>query len=120
MLGRMQDETPDTLMVPATSAKSLNAVTFAENEAGLALPPNSSDSQSYRALVKLASSAISHDRKQMGFLLIFNVAMGILIGTWYSNIANDEKDAMENVRCIFHTIIFTIFIGMAPTIITCE
>lgn len=120
MTSRIHDESTGALMAPVDSEKALKAATLAEMEVDLILPSNSYHPIPFGALTKLAISAISPKLRYTFFLFAFFIAVGVFIGTCYSDVGNKTNLINENTQCIYYTIVFTIFIGTLPTIITCK
>lgn len=112
MVSREHNEAVDILM----AGKNSNAVPLVE--AGLTVPP-SFVSQSFGALVERAFATILSDKKIMFLQFASYVLMAVFIGISNYDIGNDAALAMKNVSCIFFTILFTIIVGMMPTILTC-
>lgn len=113
----MHDEAAGNLMVVVDPGRTLNTDTPAQIETGLAAP--ACHSHTFGALVKLASTAILRSRKYMFLKFAFYIVMSVFIGSEFYDIGNDETKVKKNVGCIFFTIIFTICIGMMPSILTC-
>lgn len=70
-------------------------------------------------LMKRAFKTILRDKQLMHMRLASHVIVGAIIGMIYYDIGNDASKVISNAGCIFFTMLFTMFTGMMPTILTC-
>lgn len=71
-------------------------------------------------LLKRAFKTILRDKQLMHMRLASHVIVGSIIGMIYYDIGNEASKVISNAGCIFFTILFTMFTGMMPTILTCK
>lgn len=71
-------------------------------------------------LWKRAFTTILRDKQLMHMRLAAHVIVGSIIGMIYYDIGNEASKVMSNSGCIFFTMLFTMFTGMMPTILTCK
>lgn len=71
-------------------------------------------------LLKRAFKTILRDKQLMHMRLAAHVIVGTIIGMIYYDIGNEASKVISNAGCIFFTILFTMFTGMMPTILTCK
>lgn len=71
-------------------------------------------------LLKRAFKTILRDKQLMHMRLAAHVIVGAIIGMIYYDIGNEASKVISNAGCIFFTILFTMFTGMMPTILTCK
>lgn len=63
---------------------------------------------------------ILRDKQLMHMRLAAHLIVGSIIGMIYYDIGNEAGKVMDNSGCIFFTMLFTMFTGMMPTILTCN
>lgn len=71
-------------------------------------------------LLKRAFKTILRDKQLMHMRLAAHVIVGAIIGMIYYDIGNEASKVISNAGCIFFTMLFTMFTGMMPTILTCK
>lgn len=71
-------------------------------------------------LLKRAFKTILRDKQLMHMRLASHVIVGTIIGMIYYDIGNEASKALDNLGCTFFTMLFTMFTGMMPTILTCK
>lgn len=81
--------------------------------------PTSSWSQ-FWILLKRAFKTILRDKQLMHMRLLAHVIVGTIIGMIYYDIGNEGSKVLDNLGCTFFTMLFTMFTGMMPTILTCK
>lgn len=79
--------------------------------------PTSSWSQ-FWILLKRAFKTILRDKQLMHLRLLAHVIVGTIIGMIYYDIGNEGSKVLDNLGCTFFTMLFTMFTGMMPTILT--
>lgn len=70
-------------------------------------------------LLKRAFKTILRDKQLMHMRLASHVIVGTIIGMIYYDIGGEASKVMDNLGCTFFTMLFTMFTGMMPTILTC-
>lgn len=70
-------------------------------------------------LLKRSFKTILRDKQLMHMRLASHIIVGAIIGMIYYNIGLEASKAFDNLGCIFFTMLFTMFTGMMPTILTC-
>lgn len=71
-------------------------------------------------LLKRAFKTILRDKQLMHMRLLAHVIVGTIIGMIYYDIGNEGSKVLDNLGCTFFTMLFTMFTGMMPTILTCK
>lgn len=71
-------------------------------------------------LLKRAFKTILRDKQLMHLRLLAHVIVGTIIGMIYYDIGNEGSKVLDNLGCTFFTMLFTMFTGMMPTILTCK
>lgn len=115
----MDVEVAGSSIAPVDADQTLKDVLMANTNAILTLP--SSRQHTVGALVELAFSTSLRGAKYILLRLAFAtiITVAFMISNDCCGIGNDGTKVMKNVACVFYTILFTIFIGMVPTIRTC-
>lgn len=70
-------------------------------------------------LVKRTFKTSLRDKQLMHLRLAAHVIVGTIIGMIYYDIGGEASKVYDNLGCIFFTMLFTMFTGMMPTILTC-
>lgn len=70
-------------------------------------------------LLKRAFKTILRDKQLMHMRLAAHVIVGTIIGMIYYDIGGEASKVYDNLGCTFFTMLFTMFTGMMPTILTC-
>lgn len=70
-------------------------------------------------LLKRAFTTILRDKQLMHMRLAAHVIVGTIIGMIYYDIGGEASKVYDNLGCTFFTMLFTMFTGMMPTILTC-
>lgn len=71
-------------------------------------------------LLKRAFKTILRDKQLMHMRLAAHVIVGTIIGMIYYDVGKEASKVMDNLGCIFFTMLFNMFTGMMPTILTCK
>ncbi|XP_055299030.1 ATP-binding cassette sub-family G member 1 isoform X2 [Sitodiplosis mosellana] len=69
-------------------------------------------------LLKRAFKTILRDKQLMHMRLAAHVIVGTIIGMIYYDIGGEASKVYDNLGCTFFTMLFTMFTGMMPTILT--
>lgn len=69
-------------------------------------------------LLKRAFTTILRDKQLMHMRLAAHIIVGTIIGMIYYDIGREASKVMDNLGCTFFTMLFTMFTGMMPTILT--
>ncbi|MCL4130401.1 UNVERIFIED_CONTAM: hypothetical protein GTU68_042234, partial [Idotea baltica] len=72
----------------------------------------------FSVLFKRTSLSIIRDMMLTKLRLAAHIVVAIFIGILYYNIGNEASKALNNVGCIFFSIMFLLFTAMMPTILT--
>lgn len=71
-------------------------------------------------LLKRAFKTILRDKQLMHMRLAAHVIVGTIIGMIYYDIGREASKVYDNLGCTFFTMLFQMFTGMMPTILTCK
>lgn len=71
-------------------------------------------------LLKRSFTTILRDKQLMHMRLAAHVIVGTIIGMIYYDIGGEASKVYDNLGCTFFTMLFTMFTGMMPTILTCK
>lgn len=70
-------------------------------------------------LLKRAFKTSIRNKQLMHLRIMSHIIVGVLIGTIYYGVGANEKFTINNLGCIFFTMLFIVFTGLMPTILTC-
>lgn len=77
-----------------------------------------SGTKQFWILLKRAFKTILRDKQLMHMRLAAHVIVGTIIGMIYYDIGREASKVYDNLGCTFFTMLFTMFTGMMPTILT--
>lgn len=70
-------------------------------------------------ILKRTFKTTLRDKQLMHLQVAAHIIVGAIIGMIYYDIGNEGSKVLDNLSCIFFTMLFTMFTGMMSTILTC-